>query len=90
LIKLEKEISDLETKAEKNLAEDKEFLPMKIDELDGVPADFIEALKKKRSIPGKPGWVNITLDKNKVGAFMGNFDREATREKLKEAMDMVN
>lgn len=63
---------------------------MQISELDGIPAEFIEALKKKRAIPGKPGWVNITLDKNKAGAFMGSFKRETSREKLKEAMDMVN
>jgi hypothetical protein len=41
LIQIDKEIGELETKAETNIAEDKEFVPMHISELDGIPEEFI-------------------------------------------------
>ena len=34
--------------------------------------------------------MKVSLDKNKAGGFMGSFTKEASRKKMKEAMDNVN
>lgn len=90
MIKLTKEIGELETKAEENIAEDKSFVEFSILELDGVPEEFIKKLLEKRAVPGKKGFVKISLDKNKAPAFLASFTKEETRKKMKEAMDGVN
>jgi Zn-dependent oligopeptidase len=59
-------------------------------ELDGVPPETIQLLAEKNPVPGKKGFVKISLDKNKAGAYLASFTNENSRKKMKEAMDNVN
>jgi len=51
LIKIQKEISDLESKGEANINEDKTKIEMTLAELKGLPK---EALAKLDKVEGKP------------------------------------
>jgi len=73
----------LETKAESNIAEDKEFVEFNVNELLGVPKGMIEELLSKSPVPGKKGFVKISLDKNSAGGYMSGFKKEESRKKLK-------
>lgn len=70
LKKLSKEISELETQAESNIAEAKEFVEFDVKELEGLPQPIIHKLLEKQPVPGKKGFVKITLDKHKSGAYL--------------------
>jgi Zn-dependent oligopeptidase len=56
LIQIQKEISDLESKGEANINENKDKIEMSIAELKGVPEDSIKKFKK---VEGKPDMVFV-------------------------------
>jgi len=82
LIELSKEIGDLETISETNIAENKEFVEFNLKELAGVPRPILRKLLKENPVPGKKGFVKIALEK-KSGGYMATFKNENTRKKMK-------
>lgn len=53
MVKLQKEIGDLEQKGEANINEDKSKIELSITELKGVPKDAIDKFPK---VAGKPDY----------------------------------
>lgn len=82
MIELTKEIGDLESISETNIAENKEFIEFNITELKGLPKSNISKLLKDSPVPGKKGFVKIPLEK-KSGAYMASFKKESSRKKMK-------
>lgn len=57
MIELTKQISELETTSETNIAENHETLELEIKELQGVPKKAIARLAKEKAVKGKAGFV---------------------------------
>jgi len=86
LIALQKEISELESKAEMNINEDKSKMEFKKEELKGLPDDIIEKLEQ---VPHKQGYVFLELGKSQGPPAMRQLENEETRKKLNLAMDNI-
>ena len=84
LIQLQKEIGEIEQKAEANINEDKTKAEFRISELDGIPKPLIDKLPK---VKGKPDTVLLSIHKKKTPVAMSLVTNEATKKKLDLLLD---
>jgi thimet oligopeptidase len=81
LVEIRSKITELQTKFQKNLNEDKTSFTVKKDELEGMPEDFVKAHED----PKKPGTFTLTTKYPDYYPIMENAKREATRKKMEVA-----
>lgn len=82
LVEIRKKLTELQTKFQKNLNEDKSFITVaRKDDLDGLPEDFIAAHED----PAKKGTYIITTKYPDYYPVMENCKKESTRRALQVA-----
>ena len=75
--KLLKELIGLELQFSKNLREVNDSLPLPLEELKGMPEDFVSRLKKTSD-----GKYIVTLNYPDIGPFMDNAESDGARKQL--------
>lgn len=84
---MQKQISELEQKAESNINENKSKVELSEAELEGLPENEMSKLKP---VPGKAGYKIVKLEKNFIGQVTKHLKLESTRKKLNYAQGQVN
>lgn len=87
MIKLQKEISEMESKAEENINSDKTRVKMAESELKKVPKETLDKLPK---VPGEAGYRFVSLKRSDTGPVMKFIDSEDARKRLDFASNNVN
>jgi hypothetical protein len=78
-MKLDKEMSELETKASLNIAESKENIEFDLKLLDGFSDKYKLALVEKRSVPNKKGFIFLGVGKKSSGLIASMDNPEARK-----------
>lgn len=84
LIQLQKEIGEIEQKAEANINEDKSKAEFQVSELEGIPQELIDKLPK---VTGKTDTVYLSIHKKKTPVAMSLVKKEETKKKLDLLLD---
>ena len=86
---LEKNITQLESLAQKNINESHETVLMNVSMLDGVPKNFIQMFQKKFPVSGKKDLVKLPASKRTSG-LLGVMKNPEARKIFKHATDNIN